>query len=238
MLAEGATLTSPEGRAQFRNRLAETAGKITDKSLAGEYRRVLLDRFFASGTRPQRGTGPNRGAAAKHRPLPRIARPALHHDGAAAERTRLLTAILLRHPGMLHDVAHAFSTLPLAPHLVRLRDAIEAWAEMSEALDSAVLMDRLTKSGFEHDLRLVLAEAPMPLPACASAEAMPAEAESGWWHIFGFLNVEHLREEVNQAEADATRNLTPDTQRRLMALTEAFNKVRSGEPDGVGLVDA
>jgi len=78
----------------------------------------------------------------------------------------------------------------------------------------------------------------MPLPACASTEAMPAEAESGWWHIFGFLNVEHLREEVALAEADATRNLTPDTQRRLTALSEAFNKVRSGEPDGVGVIDA
>ena len=88
------------------------------------------------------------------------------------------------------------------------------------------------------DVEHVLAPAPMPLPACASAEAMPAEAESGWWHIFGFLNVEHLREEVALAEADATRNLTPDTQRRLAALSEAFNKVRSGEPDGVGFVDA
>ncbi len=119
-----------------------------------------------------------------------------------------------------------------------LREAIEIWAETAETLDSAGLMDHLTRSGFERDVEHVLAAAPMPLPACASAEAMPAEAESGWWHIFGFLNVEHLREEVALAEADATRNLTPDTQRRLTALSEAFNKVRSGEPDGVGFVDA
>jgi DNA primase len=122
--------------------------------------------------------------------------------------------------------------------LARLRDTIEHWAEKAETLDSAGLMDHLTKSGFAHDVQHVLAGAPMPLPACASDKAMPAEAESGWWHIFGFLNVEHLREEVALAEADATRNLTPDTQRRLTALSEAFNKVRSGEPDGVGSVDA
>jgi len=67
---------------------------------------------------------------------------------------------------------------------------------------------------------------------------MPAEAEAGWWHIFGFLNVEHLREEVVLAQADATRNLTPETQLRQKALVEALNKVLSGEPDGVGLVDA
>jgi DNA primase len=67
---------------------------------------------------------------------------------------------------------------------------------------------------------------------------MPADAQAGWWHIFGFLNVEHLREEVLLAQADATRNLTPETQHRQQALAEALNKVRSGEPDGVGLVDA
>jgi DNA primase len=162
----------------------------------------------------------------------------LHQDNTAIERARILTAILLRHPSLLNDVGHAYGALPVDPALGRLRQAIEIWAETAETLDSAGLMDHLTRSGFERDVEHVLAVTPMPLPACASAEAMPAEAESGWWHIFGFLNVEHLREEVALAEADASRNLTPDTQRRLTALSEAFNKVRSGEPDGVGFVDA
>jgi DNA primase len=122
--------------------------------------------------------------------------------------------------------------------LARLRDSIEHWAESAETLDSAGLMDHLTKSGFEQDVQHVLAAAPMPLPACASSEAMPAEAESGWWHIFGFLNEELLREEVALAEADAARNLTPETWRRQKALVEALAKIRSGEPDGVGLADA
>ena len=78
----------------------------------------------------------------------------------------------------------------------------------------------------------------MPLPACASLDAMPAEAEAGWWHIFGLLNIEQLREEVALAQAEAARNLTPETQNRQKALVEALKKVLSGEPDGVGLVDA
>ena len=77
----------------------------------------------------------------------------------------------------------------------------------------------------------------MPLPACAASEAMPAEAESGWWHIFGFLNEELLREEVASAQQDAARNLTPETWRRQKALVEALAKIRSGEPDGVGFAD-
>jgi DNA primase len=161
----------------------------------------------------------------------------LHQDNTASERTRILTAILLRHPFLLNDVAPAYNALPMDSLLTRLRDAIELWASAADTLDSAGLMDHLTKSGFEQNVQHVLGGTPMPLPACASLEAMPAEAESGWWHIFGFLNVEHLREEVALAKADASRNLTPETQRRLTALSEAFNKVRSGEPDGVGFVD-
>jgi DNA primase len=228
---------TPEKRAAFRTRLIEASARIGDKSLGAEYRRVLLDRFFASRSRPAKGRG---GTWDKPGGTPgmRARRPLLHQDNTAIERARILTAILLRHPSLLNDVGHAYGALPVDPALGRLRQAIEIWAETAETLDSAGLMDHLTRSGFERDVEHVLAVTPMPLPACASAEAMPAEAESGWWHIFGFLNVEHLREEVALAEADASRNLTPDTQRRLTALSEAFNKVRSGEPDGVGFVDA
>jgi DNA primase len=232
---------TPEKRAAFRTRLIEAAGRIGDKALGAEYRSALLDRFFASRSRPAKGRGQKwdkRRDSLGVSSGPRIPRPVLRQDNATSERARILTAILLRHPFLLNDVAQAYNALPIDSALTRLRDAIEHWASTAETLDSAGLMDHLTKSGFEHDVQYVLAGAPMPLPACASTGAMPAEAESGWWHIFGFLNVEHLREEVALAEADATRNLTPDTQRRLTALSEAFNKVRSGDPDGVGFADA
>jgi DNA primase len=78
----------------------------------------------------------------------------------------------------------------------------------------------------------------MPLPACASEKALPSEAEAAWWHIFGFLNQDVLREEVAAAEAEAARNLTSETWRRQKALVEALARIRSGEPDGIGLVDA
>ena len=46
MLAEGAARSTPESRAAFRQRLVEAAARIPDKNLAGEYRAMLLDRFF------------------------------------------------------------------------------------------------------------------------------------------------------------------------------------------------
>jgi DNA primase len=243
---------TPEKRAAFRTRLIEASGRIGDKSLGAEYRRVLLDRFFASRSRPiqsRSGNGPRSGNGYggkwdKRRDSfgiaggPRAPRPLLRQDNATIERARILTAILLRHPFLLNDVGQAYNALPVDPALTRLREAIEDWAESAETLDSAGLMDHLTKSGFEQDVQHVLASAPMPLPACASSDAMPAEAESGWWHIFGFLNEELLREEVALAEADAARNLTPETWRRQKALVEALAKIRSGEPDGVGVIDA
>jgi DNA primase len=233
--------TTPEQRAAFRARLVEATGRIDDKALASEYRSVLLDRFFAS--RPRLGQRNNkwdgkRPGAWNPPPVPRAPRAQLHQDGTTAERTRILTAILLRHPFLLNEVFQAYNSLPLDPPLERLRTAMDAWAETAEALDSEGLINHLTKSGLESDVQHVLAEAPMPLPACAALDAMPADATTGWWHIFGFLNVEQLHEEVELARADASRNLTAETERRLRALVEAFSKVRSGEPDGVGLVDA
>jgi len=237
---------SAEQRAALRNRLVEAAGRIGDKALASEYRSALLDRFFAS--RPRSGGGKRRGFEGgggrfdnRVAPPMRVPRPVVQADTAASERMRILVAILLRHPGLWHDLAHAFGTLPLEPRLAQLRDAMEASLETAETqgetLDSAGLIAHLTTSGFDTDVARVLAEAPMPLPVGAASGTMPAEAESEWWHIFGFLNVAHLREEVALAEKEATRDLTPDTQRRHQALVEALWKVVRGEPDGAGSVE-
>jgi DNA primase len=151
------------------------------------------------------------------------------------ERCRILTAILLRHPGLLGEVEHAYVGLDLAEPLAMLRTALRQWAETAEILDSQALMSHLTTSGLQAAVQQVLATVPVPLPDCASAAAIPAEAVAGWWHIFGFLNVQRLGEELALAEAACAEDLTPQRQNRLLALKAALNKVNSGEPDGVEL---
>jgi DNA primase len=227
---------SAEQRATAQSRLEDAAGRVADKALAWEYRQELRKKF-RENHHPFRSVG-KRDKWAGGNPGLRVPRPLLRPDDTATERARILTAILLRHPFLLHDVGHAYNALPTDPPLARLRDAMESWAETAETLDSAGLMDHLTKSGFEHDVQHVLTASSMPLPACASSGAMPAEAEAGWWHIFGFLNEKLLSEEVALAQAETARNLTPETWRRQKALVEALAKVRSGEPDGVGPADA
>ena len=83
-------------------------------------------------------------------------------------------------------------------------------------------MAHLTVSGLQAEAEQVLAAVPVPLPACASSAAMPAEAEAGWWHIFGFLNVERAgqRKMLPCAETVARSDLTPQSQNRLVALKQ------------------
>ena len=223
LLREAGGEATPEQRAGLRSRLEAAARRISDRALASEYRRVLLDRFFAA-----------RNPRGGRKPAPAVPRPK-QPMGVAGERARILTAILLRHPGLLRDVDHAYAALDLPAPLARLREALIAWSAAADLLDSDGLISHLTVSGLRSEAEQVLASAPVPLPACATVASMPAEAEAGWWHIFGFLNVDRLREEVGLAETACARDLTPQNQNRLVALKAALNKVNSGEPDGVEL---
>ncbi len=216
---------TPEARAALLQRLDAAARRILDRALAQEYRAALRSKFYAA-RRMARGGGP------VARPIPRP--PASAHS-TAGERARILTAILLRHPDLLADVDHAYAGLELPPSLAVVRDAVRNWVENVEILDSQALIDHLTMSGLQSHVAQVLAAAPVPLPACAASIAMPAEALQGWWHIFGFLNLERLRDEVAAAERDFARDCSPETQRRHIALKDALNKVMAGEPDGAEL---
>jgi DNA primase len=225
MLTEGLPTKTPEQRAALHARLVGAAGRIKDPTLAREYRQMLLDRYYAG----RRQTFGKRGTAA--RVTPTHARPTAQAADATAidERLRILCAILLRHPGLLHDVGEAFEELALPERLVGLRDAILDWSNGCEVLDSAALTDHLTRSGLSAELAYAVAPLPMPLPACASAAAMPAEAEEGWWQIFGLLHRERLEEECLAAREEFSQNPTEVTQRKLIALTQARAALNRGE---------
>ena len=212
-LREGSGET-PEARAGFRRKLEVAAGQITDKALAGEYRSALLGKFFAS-----RKGGKGKGAAGAARQRPRSRTP-LMEGSAQAERARCLAAILLRHPSLLHDVEEAWASLPLPPDLDRLRDAI-LHLEGAQALDSAGLLAHLNASGLTDETAFVLSSA-MPLPPSVRPEAMPAEAEGEWWHLFGLLRgLQRLDEEVADADRVFRSDQTEMAQRRLKGLLQA-----------------
>ncbi len=200
---------TPEQRAALRARLVAAAGRIADRSLAAEYRSTLLDQFYAS--RKRRG---------KATPQARPARTPTTLDTVQAERGRCLVAILLRHPDLLRDTEEAFAALELSPAMARLRDAILHASERS-MLDSATLLTQLNASSAMEEAAQALSSMPYPLPACAHADAMPAEAEAGWWHIFGLMHRSRLDEEVVAAERAFVDRPDEAAQRRLIALCAA-----------------
>ncbi len=218
-LRESAGGSGPEQRAALRARIDDAARRIPDRALSAEYRRALLDRFFAE--RRSRNGG---------RPKPVPPRPAISETATRAERGRILTAALLAHPGLLRDVEHAFTEVALPADCARLRAALLDWAEQADVLDSAGLTNHLTISGLMAEAKQIRALA----PAFARADAMPSEAEAGWWHIFGLMNLPRLLEERAAAQQAAGADMNAATQHRLIALNLALDRVTAAEPEDPG----
>ena len=202
-----------EQRAVLRARLNAIAGRIADRTVAKEFRDELNKQLFNSFRRN-----------AKAVRSVNIVRTTATLDQTQAERGRCLVAILLRHPDLLRDTEEAFAALELSPAMSRLRDAVMHLSER-DVLDSTTLLSQLNASGAMEEAAQALSSKPYPLPSCASVDAMPAEAEAGWWHIFGLMRRSHLDEEIAVAEQACKDHLDEATQRRLTALCRARDEL-------------
>ncbi|MBV9653837.1 MAG: DNA primase [Acetobacteraceae bacterium] len=212
-------LETPEQRAALLARLDSAAGSIADRGLAAEYRRTLRDRFFEERRQRDRPT-PRRQLPP--RPVPSV-------QNVSAEQARILTAILLNHPDLLHDVEQAYAELALPDDLARLRDAVLGHAEAVEPLDSPALLAHLSAVGLAAEAARALSALPFPLPGCAQPGAMPAEAEAGWWHIFGLMHRNRLDDEVAAARRQFDRLGDGASHRRFLALCATRDALRRGE---------
>ncbi len=233
LLREGNAGATPEARAAFLALLDAAAANIPDKGLAAEYRRSLRDRAFAERQSGRKGAKPVRAQAVRTAPDIR---------DAVAEAHRALLAILLIHPDLIGDVQEALSGLSLSPVMAAVREAMHRWWDHhpapdplqadQPALDSDSLMNHLQASGLAERAAEILGARPVPLPACARPGAMPAEAESGWWHFFGLLHRERLEEEVAAAQSAFERSPDASAQGRLIALcTARANLFRDAQAD-------
>jgi DNA primase len=224
LLREVGGSATPEQRAAFRARLSAAASRIADKGLAAEYRRDLLDRFFQSF---RRGAPPSKP---RH-----SARPVPGEAGADAERIRTLTAILLRHPSLAQRLEEAYAMLPLPPPARRLHAALTAYADEVEHLDFTALIAHLTSLRLADDITWALGEVPLPMPSCAGPDATAAEAEAGWWAIYGLMRRGSLEAEVAAASRDFALQPSEAAQQRLLALCAALESSRRGDygPDAV-----
>jgi DNA primase len=177
-----------------------------------------MDRFYQS---TRRGAPPA--------PRQRAPRPTPLEATAAAERTRTLTAILLRHPGLLPRLEEAFVNLPLPPAAQRLHTAMQPFVDDAENLDFPSLIAHLTNLRLADDAAWALGEVPFPLPACAGPSATASEAEAGWWTIYGLMRRFSLEEEVAAARRDFAAMPSQAAQQRLISLAGALESARRGE---------
>ena len=124
---------------------------------------------------------------------------------------------------------HAYGALTLPPPLDRLRHALRDWAQARKCLNSTGLISHLNQAGLAAEAAQALSAVPVPLPACAATDAQPADAEAGWWHIYGLINRGRLMEEVAQAERDFTTRWDKPSERRLIALKMARDTLLEAE---------
>jgi DNA primase len=192
MLAEGGVHTTPEARAGFRQRLIGVAGRIPDKTLAAEYRSMLLERFFAE----RRGKG---GKPQKPAAFTRNAAPP-DSAGAQVRRARLMLAALLAWPALIPDVEEAFARVKLPGPEARIRDALGSFAGTAKSLDTESLFTHLSQLGLSEEARLieaVAAEDYRPDPDASLAQV----AETWWsWYILMDFSIEMLRAQRDEQE--------------------------------------
>jgi DNA primase len=219
--------STPEQRRRLDAELERLCGLIADRGLQWEYKRelraryrALIDGFYARG---------------RGKPAPRqAARPVATDAATGAERARILTAILLRHPRLAPKLEDALANVALPPAAQRLARATLAYAEEAENLDTTTLIAHLTTLDLADDIAWALGDAPCPSPAYASMSATPSEAEAGWWHIYGLVRGGLLAAEVEASWQRWHDQPTLANQQRWIALCTALNRWRTGndEPDG------
>jgi DNA primase len=228
MLAEGVVRDTPERRASFHKRLVEAASRIPDKALAGEYRSLLLGRFFAE----RRPTPFKNGAkpSARSAMIDRASIQKIAPGASDAIRGHIMTAILLAHPKMFPDVEEAFAQIPLPPSCARLRDEISNFAAAAKTLDTETLFTHLSGLGLAEEARLVEAVAAghyRPDP-----ELSPSETAKAWWsfNLLMDFRVDLLRSQRDEQQRYWETNPDdPAAWARLKKYNELLARARHGE---------
>lgn len=230
---------SAEAWAKFRDRLDAAANAVPHKAISTTFWGLLRDRWkeewyqFRAGrqSRPAgSGFSPKRGSRGGRDLPPPVAigpRPVISRESRNANLARTLIALLLTHPTLLPDLEEPLGMLDLPEPMARLRDALGAWLETDPPLDSAALNAHLRRLGYDGDLSAVLDAsglAPSTMP-----DASPAEVAAFWWQIYGFMRQAQLRDEVAAKRREYQLTQDAETERQLVALTQALLRLEAGE---------
>ncbi len=196
--------------------------RIPDKALAGEYRAMLLQRFFDD----------RRGLRKAAKPAPSFKRAAspLHPEESNRRRCQILTSILLTHPEIFADVEEAFAHLPLPPACARLRDALHDYAAGTNALDRETLLAHLGQFGMAKEARLIEAIAAQEYRP--ETGLSPAEAAKNWWswYILMDLSIDMLRQQRDEQQQFWSAHQEDEAAwARLIKYNQLLRQAQAGE---------
>ncbi|GBR08984.1 DNA primase [Asaia siamensis] len=226
LMMAGVQQDVPEQRAALKKRLEAAAALIADKDLASEYRRALMERFFASSRRGGRNGGARSGAA-----KPPVRSAAI--DTGALERLRLLTVLVLRSPALLPEIEDQFGRLDLPSPLDEIRDTVLDWfAELpsEEGLTAEACLEALEQQGLGDEARSLLHNGLVPASQAERNGLFSLEPIQQWWHFFGLVNFPAFVREVEQDMQAALAN--PSLQglpEALVVRLRTLDRLRRGE---------
>ncbi|WP_438382995.1 DNA primase [Asaia sp. BMEF1] len=226
LMMAGVQQDVPEQRAALKKRLEASAALIADKDLASEYRRALMERFFASSRR-----GGRNGAT-----KPRDAKAKLRGgaiDTGALERLRLLTVLVLRSPSLLPEIEDQYGRLEFPSPLDEIRDTILDWfAELTseEGLTSESCLEALEVGGLGDEARSLLHNGLVPASQADRNSLFSLEPIQQWWHFFGLVNfpafVREVEQDMQAALANPSLEGLPEA---LLVRLRTLDRLRRGE---------
>jgi len=212
-----------EQRAGFIARLKTATGLVRHPTFGKELQRDF-DNYFYAYTVKQRLRRAKRVA-----PSPAALDLASNNPEPNLDRCHILIVLLLNHPAILHDEEEMFAKLDLPPACRDLQTAMLAWATRAESLDSMGLMDHLAQIGLSAKVTGFVSLTDVSLPACARADAMPAEALAGFWHFVGLMQRNYLDDELLAAERDLVQRFDDIRAMRVIALKQARDQLTEAD---------
>ena len=224
MLKLGQNVSTPEGRAQFWQRLAAAANSIPNKVLSTEYYNLLKNQYNprekSGKTRPERSQWiKNSQGRFVPAPPPVPIPPRVPPDVEAANlrRGRLMLAILLTYPQLIPQVEETFSHVRLTQADEALREALHGFVSTGKALDTDSLLTHLRSLNVDEQARAVQALAKAELSLLK--EASLAEAEKAWWEFYEAMDFSIGMLQAQCDEAKAFYNANPTDRAALDRLT-------------------
>jgi len=234
----GGKLDTPERRAALEQRLLGHVREIGDETVKQYYRKHFKSRLweaFRGGRAPAQ-----RWSAGGARSAVKASGAQLDDaDQLTRRREEFLLLTLINHPGLVDRALERLAEAEfLSPELDSLRRAILDIAGRDPALDTGGLKFQLTEQGFSEIVERLLESAVAKLGWFTRADAASEDAEMVLNHTLALHRGKiTLRAQLEAAEAELAKDMTPENEARLLALQRELEESAGNEAelDGYGM---